>query len=409
MKPIIEVKNLSKKYVLGERQPYYSLRDVISDIFKKPFYSRSLEKDEFWALNNISFKVERGEVFGIVGRNGAGKSTLLKILSRITPPSKGSVILRGRVASLLEVGTGFHPELTGRENIFLNGAILGMSRREIVSKFDEIVAFSEIEKFVDTPVKHYSSGMYMRLAFSVAAHLEPEILLIDEVLAVGDTQFQKKCLGKMQDISSQSGRTILFVSHNLNAIASLCPKTILLDKGIIKAVGKTEKVIREYTNIVRSASEVEIGKRKDRRGSGKVRFTKIFIKNRRKSGENILVAGEAASIKVFYKVFDKSVKFIDLSMGIDTLAEQHRLTSITNKVFNKSLSVDGGVIRINIDKLALAPGKYSFNLMMVDRSGEIIDWLVQAGTFEVIGGDYYGTGQMQNFDGNLLLDYRFEK
>src|SRR5512135_3005375 len=216
MKPIIEVSNLSKKYRYGESQPYYTLRDTLAGIFKIPGQilnkNEQLTKDEFWALKDISFKVDEGEVLGIIGPNGSGKSTLLKILSQITPPTTGKAILRGRVGSLLEVGTGFHQELTGRENIFLNGAILGMTRAEIKKKFDEIVDFSGIEKFLDTPVKHYSSGMYIRLAFSVAAHLEPEILIVDEVLAVGDMRFQSKCLGKMGDVS-RSGRTVLFVSH----------------------------------------------------------------------------------------------------------------------------------------------------------------------------------------------------
>lgn len=244
-KPIISVRNLSKKYNLGERQPYYSFRDTISGILHTSFRREKLKKDEFWALKDISFDINEGDVVGIIGRNGAGKSTLLKILSQITPPTKGEITLRGRVASLLEVGTGFNPELTGKENIYLNGAILGMKRWEINKKFKEIVEFSEIEKFLDTPVKHYSSGMYMRLAFAIAAHLEPEILLVDEVLAVGDTQFQKKCLGKMKEVSKQ-GRTVLFVSHNMTAIQNLCNKGILLNKGEIDYVGTAVNTIRKY-------------------------------------------------------------------------------------------------------------------------------------------------------------------
>jgi lipopolysaccharide transport system ATP-binding protein len=246
MKPIIEVNHISKKYRIGEKQSYYSFRDTLTDLAKSPFRKKS-NKSEFWALKDISFKVMPGEVIGIIGRNGAGKSTLLKILSRITPPTTGEVILRGRVASLLEVGTGFHPELTGRENIYLNGAVLGMKRAEINNKFDEIVEFAEISKFLDTPVKFYSSGMYMRLAFAIAAHLEPEILLVDEVLAVGDVEFQKKCLGKMKEVSKQ-GRTVLFVSHNMQAIQSLCKNTILLKNGEINDFGPTDKVVNKYLN-----------------------------------------------------------------------------------------------------------------------------------------------------------------
>jgi lipopolysaccharide transport system ATP-binding protein len=242
---VISVENLSKRYLVGhrsgERERYVALRDVIArearNFARKAvdaFYGRQIvqgdEVEEFWALKDVSFNLKRGEVIGIIGKNGAGKSTVLKILSRITEPTAGRVRLRGRVASLLEVGTGFHPELTGRENIFLNGAILGMSRREIRSKFDDIVAFAEVEKFLDTPVKHYSSGMYVRLAFAVAAHLEPEILIVDEVLAVGDAAFQKRCLGKMGEVA-QGGRTVFFVSHNMNAVQRLCQRVIFLDQG----------------------------------------------------------------------------------------------------------------------------------------------------------------------------------
>jgi lipopolysaccharide transport system ATP-binding protein len=254
---IIRVENLGKRYRLGARsnERYTALRDVITDKAKSLFHrpnnritdNGSLASSrDFWALRDINFEVRRGEVVGIIGRNAAGKSTLLKILSRITEPTEGRVRIKGRVASLLEVGTGFHPELTGRENIFLNGAILGMTRAEIQKKFDEIVDFAEIEKFLETPVKRYSSGMYVRLAFAVAAHLEPEILVVDEVLAVGDAEFQKKCLGKMQDVASKDGRTILFVSHNMTAVQGLCGKAIYLDQGRIRAMGNVEEMIREY-------------------------------------------------------------------------------------------------------------------------------------------------------------------
>lgn len=260
---IIKTEGLGKKYNIGhlaERQRYVALRDVISERVTGLFRSSHLSLaqkatlgevskqsaiEEFWALKDVSFEVKQGEVLGIIGRNGAGKSTLLKILSRITEPTEGRVTLRGRVASLLEVGTGFHPELSGRENIYLNGAILGMTRKEIKKKFDEIVAFSEVEKFLDTPVKRYSSGMYVRLAFAVAAHLEPEILVVDEVLAVGDAEFQKKCLGKMRDVS-KGGRTVLFVSHNMAAIETLCSRAIYLRDGRLHSTGGVESQIRRY-------------------------------------------------------------------------------------------------------------------------------------------------------------------
>lgn len=256
---VISVDKLSKGYLVGHEGPkerYHSLRDTLVrhgrnfarktlDMARGRQIVQGDEVEEFWALKDVSFEVKRGEVLGIIGRNGAGKSTLLKILSRITEPSSGRVVLDGRVASLLEVGTGFHPELTGRENIYLNGAILGMSKAEIRRKFDEIVEFSGVEKFLDTPVKRYSSGMYVRLAFAVAAHLEPEILVVDEVLAVGDAEFQKKCMGKMQDVA-KGGRTVLFVSHNLAAVRALCPQSLLLKKGRNISQGPTREVLNDY-------------------------------------------------------------------------------------------------------------------------------------------------------------------
>lgn len=256
MESIIQVKNLGKRYnITGRKRGYVALRDIFSEIMRHPIRSaihkiKSIlgkNKNEiFWALRNISFDVQKGEAIGLIGPNGAGKSTLLKILTRITPPTEGEATIRGRVASLLEVGTGFHPELSGRENIYLNGAILGMTRKEIAEKFDDIVEFAGIGKFIDTPVKRYSSGMYVRLAFSIAAHIEPDILLVDEVLAVGDIEFQKKCLGKMEEVTGKAGRTIIFVSHNMDAIARLCKKTILINHGEIMMIGDTDEVISKY-------------------------------------------------------------------------------------------------------------------------------------------------------------------
>jgi lipopolysaccharide transport system ATP-binding protein len=276
---IITVENLGKKYRIrhnAERQRYTALRDVIANKVRGLFQNRKSETgnrkstEDFWALKDVSFEVKRGEVVGIIGRNGAGKSTLLKVLSRITEATTGRVHLRGRVASLLEVGTGFHPELTGRENVFLNGAILGMTRAEIRKKFDEIVAFAEVEKFLDTPVKRYSSGMYVRLAFAVAAHLEPEILIVDEVLAVGDAAFQKKCLGKMGDVA-RGGRTVLFVSHNMTAVKSLCKRAILLRDGGLSLDGNTERVVGDYLG-GGSASELELVWEDSQRAPGNGRY-----------------------------------------------------------------------------------------------------------------------------------------
>jgi lipopolysaccharide transport system ATP-binding protein len=269
---LIQAEGLGKKYIIGhqaQRERYTALRDVLargaktflrkaSDLAHGRAVIEGDELEEVWALRDVSFEVKRGEVLGIIGRNGAGKSTLLKILSRITEPTTGRVLLRGRVASLLEVGTGFHLELSGRENIFLNGAILGMSRAEIRSRFDEIVAFAEVEKFLDTPVKRYSSGMYVRLAFAVAAHLEPEILIVDEVLAVGDIAFQKRCIGKMQDVARGEGRTVLFVSHNLAIIRQLCGRSILLEEGRLATTGITSEVLTAYARGLGTAGPLRV-------------------------------------------------------------------------------------------------------------------------------------------------------
>jgi lipopolysaccharide transport system ATP-binding protein len=257
MDPVVEIRGVSKQYLIGSRKGYYNtssarLTESISNAFTHPFKTlkTNLEsKEVFWALKNISFDVQQGEVLGIIGRNGAGKSTLLKILSQITYPTQGEIVLRGKVGSLLEVGTGFHPDLTGRENIYLNGAILGMSKREINSKFEAIVKFAEVEKFLDTPIKRYSSGMYLRLAFAVAAHLEPDILIADEVLAVGDQQFQTKCLGKMREVSEE-GRTVIFVSHNMHAIRSLCETGVLLKSGLLAKKGSVDDIIEEYARTI---------------------------------------------------------------------------------------------------------------------------------------------------------------
>lgn len=286
MQPIIEIRDIGKKYSINRQKGgYIALRDVLTGIFKNPFRFAKAKakqfvgidsKEEFWALRHVNAEIHKGEVIGVIGQNGAGKSTLLKVLTGITPPTEGEVILRGRVASLLEVGTGFHPELSGRENIFLNGAILGMSRREIANKFQEIVAFAGIERFLDTPVKYYSSGMYVRLAFSVAAHMDPDILLVDEVLAVGDAEFQKKCLGKMEEVTKESGRTILFVSHNMGAVQALCKRSILLDGGTIKAFDDTDKILELYSREYAGKEQKQwVGEA----GDEQIRVTRTYIKS----------------------------------------------------------------------------------------------------------------------------------
>jgi lipopolysaccharide transport system ATP-binding protein len=301
----IEVNGLSKLYHIGRLQNANSrLGDQLLETLTAPMRraarlirgqaGSAAELDqELWALDNLSFDIRRGEVVGIIGRNGAGKSTLLKILSRITEPTKGYADIFGRVGSLLEVGTGFHPELTGRENIFLNGAILGMRKAEIERKFDQIVAFAEIPEFIDTPVKHYSSGMYVRLAFSVAAHLDTDILLVDEVLAVGDTAFQRKCLGKMEDVAYE-GRTVLFVSHNMGLLQALCQRGIFIERGMITSDGSISEAVDAYLKSLDEAGEQDLDKRIDRRGRGDIRLTRVEINNGLPDPSSILKTGESA-------------------------------------------------------------------------------------------------------------------
>lgn len=335
--PIITVENLSKKYILNhqQRELYTNLRDVFTEGAKSfgrrvlrpfTFHSSPCTKaycEEFWALNDISFEIGRGERVGIIGRNGAGKSTLLKILSRITEPTKGRVKIKGRVASLLEVGTGFHPELTGRENIYLNGAILGMSHAEIQSRFDEIVAFAEVEKFLDTPVKRYSSGMYVRLAFAVAAHLEPEILIVDEVLAVGDAQFQKKCLGKMEEVGKE-GRTVLFVSHNMQAVRQLCNRTLLLRSGCKVNEGEPARVIEYYLQDVLKAGD-EMSRNdiiKNLPPDPAFRLEGIELRQNGRAVDDLVESGKPLVVEITFQVLEQTRGlrvYFDLCDDRDTL------------------------------------------------------------------------------------------
>jgi ABC-type polysaccharide/polyol phosphate transport system ATPase subunit len=319
--PAIKVEELSKKFILAHEstERYTTIRDSVVRSAKRMLKkgNKGQTSEEFWALKDVSFEVKKGDRIGIIGRNGAGKSTLLKVLSRITEPSKGKITIQGRVASLLEVGTGFHPELTGRENIFLNGAILGMNRNEIRGKFDEIVSFAEVEKFLDTPVKRYSSGMYVRLAFAVAAHLEPEILVVDEVLAVGDAQFQKKCLGKMEDVSRNEGRTILFVSHQMDAIEALTNQVIYLKNGSISKIGNSKKIIHEYLHDYDSNSNIK--EYKNRTGNGKARVVKCEIINRGiKTGS--IRQGDGFDVVIGIECYEELK--LDLSFVLENVKEQ---------------------------------------------------------------------------------------
>ena len=315
MSVVIKVEHLSKSYIIKHQgqSEYVALRDVIADKVKetlqntknfvtiKPIIKKP-EREEFWALNDVNFEVEQGERIGIIGRNGAGKSTLLKVLSRITEPTLGRISTKGRIASLLEVGTGFHPELTGRENIYLNGAVLGMHRAEIKNKFDEIVAFSEIGKFLDTPVKRYSSGMYVRLAFAVAASLESEILVVDEVLAVGDAQFQKKCLGKMQNLSKEGGRTVLFVSHNMQAITTLCSRVLLVNKGAIIQDDETSKVIQNYLMFETSKEGIIEWNKENALGDSNIRLRAIKIMDQENKIRNHFFSRSKIRIQLDFEI-----------------------------------------------------------------------------------------------------------
>jgi len=356
---------------------------------------RSPATNTLWALDDVSFEVKHGEAVGIIGRNGAGKSTLLKILSRITKPTRGQVELYGRVGSLLEVGTGFHPELTGRENIYLNGAILGMRRAEIGRKFDEIVAFAETERFLDTPVKYYSSGMYVRLAFAVAAHLEPEILLVDEVLAVGDAEFQKKCLGKMSDVAHE-GRTVLFVSHNMTAIGILCNHALLLEKGLLTNIGKAHDVISRYLshNESRANPFVSCG----RRGSGQLQITSLHFETNSGKRIDVLHSGQPVVFVIGYRnIACKAHDRISFSFSVHTSAEIgiFHLYSHFSGVYYSDLP-ESGYIRCSVPELPLSPNNYSVMCRVVmngdQDTGEEVDWPQVYVPMTVTGTDFFGTG-----------------
>lgn len=378
---VISVEGLSKKFILDhENQERYStFRDNItknlkklSNVFNKSKSNTgSQSKEEFWALKDLNFEIEQGDRVGIIGRNGAGKSTLLKILSRITPPTEGRVRINGKVASLLEVGTGFHPELTGRENVFLNGAILGMSRAEIRKKFDEIVDFAEVEKFLDTPVKRYSSGMYVRLAFAVAAHLEPEILIIDEVLAVGDAQFQKKCLGKMQDVSTREGKTVLFVSHNLGIISQLCNKSILLNMGQIIENGTVQHTINSYLSLGKNNINIY----EHTGGTIKINyFTKVSTAN-----EGGLHKSEFLFSDPIHLYFDFIINELNpnILIGIGLQDKFNQRVSTVLKTISFFCSNNGNQYKgkLELPGGLFAPNSYSFVLVIWDKNVNVYDQL----------------------------------
>ena len=391
---IITVENLGKCYRLHheQREHYTALRDVITNRMKGLFGNRQSaignrqSEEDFWALKDVSFEIKQGEVVGIIGRNGAGKSTLLKILSRITEPSCGRIRIGGRVASLLEVGTGFHPELTGRENIFLNGAILGMSRAEIRGKFDEIVAFAEVEKFLDTPVKRYSSGMYVRLAFAVAAHLEPEILIVDEVLAVGDVAFQKKCLGKMQDVSQHQGRTVLFVSHNMAAVKALCRKGILLEQGRVERCGPVDEIVERY--LCGGETGVHNGVIPDalprQYSTGEAKLRRVQIVDTADHPVQAALTGEPLRIRVEWEVIRPLASAL-IEIGVMDSDGRQVTQSCSNDGSGVPAVMEAGwhEIRLRIDE-TFFPGRYSLLAGLHKEDGTTIDFVERALDFEVL-------------------------
>ncbi len=402
---VIHVQGLSKRYRIGEFERYKALRDTFAKAISAPFWAMaSLVRGRsstdtktlngfICALDDISFEVERGDIVGIIGRNGAGKSTLLKILSRIIEPTQGYAKICGRVGSLLEVGTGFHPELTGRENLYLNGAILGMRKAEIARKFDEIVSFAEVERFIDMPVKYYSSGMYVRLAFAVAAHLEPEVLLVDEVLAVGDVAFQRRCMGKMRDVTRQ-GRTILFVSHNIAAIQALCHRVCLLDKGRILMAGDTNDVIQAYLSSLESSRSQPIAQRADRPGDGALRFVDVIFRSRNGTPVETVQSGQPLEIAIAYRSNCEVVRNVAMHIGIFTL-DGHCMSYLNNEMIGTHFDSVAGVGEFSclIPRLPLTPGEYYLNLYC-EVNGLVADWVQHAASLTVEAGDFFGTGRL---------------
>lgn len=394
MTSAISVHNLGKKYILSHKSPeqYTALRDVIANGVKNaarklrhPFSEPAIDAahEEFWALKDVSFDIQQGDRVGIIGRNGAGKSTLLKVLSRITEPTEGKAKIRGRVASLLEVGTGFHPELTGRENIYLNGAILGMSKAEIKQKFDEIVAFAEVEKFLDTPVKRYSSGMYVRLAFAVAAHLEPEVLIVDEVLAVGDVQFQQKCLGRMESLGS-SGRTILFVTHNMDAMLALCNRGLVIEKGSIVFDGDPLEARQHYFSGVAS-TKYSVDRNAGRGGSGGVTIENVWVATNQAESD-VIESGYPVSICLDARVDGvyRGRTDLQVAFGVDTV-EGQRVFTVLSSWTGTMVETSSGEIRVacDIEGFPLVPGRYLVSATVLFR-GDTLDSVQHCATFDII-------------------------
>jgi lipopolysaccharide transport system ATP-binding protein len=413
---IIKVEHLSKKYRLGTIGTGTLSHDLKrwwqQRLGKEDQYRRLNEKQlsgEYRALNDINFEINRGDAVGVIGKNGAGKSTLLKILSRVTSPTTGSAKIGGRIASLLEVGTGFHPELTGRDNIYMNGAILGMTKAEITSKFDEIVEFSGVEKYIDTPVKRYSSGMYVRLAFAVAAHLEPEILIVDEVLAVGDAEFQRKCLGKMNDISKSEGRTILFVSHNMASISNLCTKGLLLANGSLICNSNIKEAINHYLSYNAPDNNIPIAERSDRKGNGSIKFESVIIEDIHGNPIKLPVSGQTVVFKVRFIKNATIIKNIRIDLALNN-SNHERISWFSSSITDFEINTDinrAETALLVIKKLPLMPGRYSFTLNAL-VNGEYADWVPNAFSFDVESGDFFNTGKLlEQRQGNFLVEHKF--
>jgi homopolymeric O-antigen transport system ATP-binding protein len=415
---ILKVENISKQYRLGtvgtgtiadDLTRWWHLVRGKEDPFLKIGDTNARDKkgdsNYVWSLRDINFDVYKGDVIGIIGKNGAGKSTLLKILSRVTTPTTGSIKSNGRIASLLEVGTGFHPELTGRENIFLNGAILGMTKAEIKSKLDEIIEFSGCERYIDTPTKRYSSGMTVRLAFAVAAFLEPDILIVDEVLAVGDAEFQKKAIGKMKDISSgDNGRTVLFVSHNMAAVQNLCPKSILLQNGEVVKIGETNDVISYYlahqNKTSKSFSEIE-----NRQGNGSLKFIEGNIKGNN-TDNNLIETFKELKIELKYKLnITDPITHYKIEVGINNYLGD-RVAWVSSETINNTFDINNNIITFLIKNFPLGPGDYNCNIYC-EINNDNADWLTNTLPFTVCEKDYYNTGKViPSNQGSILLDYK---
>jgi lipopolysaccharide transport system ATP-binding protein len=394
MPPVIEIEGLGKRYQLGATHDRYRrFSEAVSDAVTRPFRRQDRTErlsGEHWAVRDLSLTINQGEVIGFVGRNGAGKSTLLKLLSRVTEPTTGTAILHGRVGALLEVGTGFHGELSGRENIFLNGAILGMTRRDIQRRFDEIVEFSEVGRFLDTPVKRYSSGMYVRLAFAVAAHLEPEILLVDEVLAVGDAAFQRKCLGKMEEVAGQ-GRTVLFVSHNMTTIQSLCQRAYLLEGGRLIQEGEARSVVHRYLQEMNSTATVSLAERNDRQGDGTTRFRALGIES----------ADGAANIAVgtpvrFTLDYEGEHRLRNVRVLVQLLDVNRTAMFLFDSAIRDGLPDDlppCGRVVVESGPLMVTPGRCYVNVRLV-RHGVLTDMVTNAAVMDVVEDDPLGLGEV---------------